>query len=562
MRIRFGTPSPSQLVVGSSASLGGITCLGLLGGLVGVRSTNSFSALLVVAAGIALGVFAAQRLDVESSAHSRTDRFTLVVPGLFLAAGLRWLVRPASIRLSWLFDTWDGTTNPGVVTYSMVTGNIGHDTSIVSQWETYPRAPHFAIGQVARLAEGVGLSSATDRTTIYALGLWFTYSIMLAAVGLVAVRLAQVLGFDRRVALPIALVAQAFLCLATNLEKTLLLHSLSFLTCIAVCMSLVVVWLSLEQRDELHWRGLLLFSLHIVVVVETFPLVLPFVAVIVMVMVARFGKQIPFQSPFAMASLIVPLAIATPRLLDQFQHSTQTDHVATGGHLLALSSGLVVALGLVGILGAIVFAFRHRVGRHAAIVLVGSILVPAAAWVMVGNFDRTYGLNYYPKKVELFTLVVVVAMAPVALLRPLRQFRRHLVGKAAGAITAALVVLAIWNGPLSTPSTIPADSPARRYITAAFDEADNSSESVVFGPNVMMSTYASMMSNLIDKKYWSVGYTNDRLLTIFQQLSVADPNTAVQQLCSVLIRKPAVAAVVGATTSYRKRCDSMGFSRP
>jgi hypothetical protein len=181
---------------------------------------------------------------------------------------------------------------------------------------------------------------------------------------------------------------------------------------------------------------------------------------------------------------------------------------------------------------------------------------------MVGNFDRTYGLNYYPKKVELFTLVVVVAMAPVALLRPLRQFSRHFGGKAAGAITAALVVLAIWNGPLSTPRTIPADNPARRYITAAFNEADNSSESVVFGPNVLMSTYASMMSNLVDKKYWSVGYTNDRLLTIFQQLSVADPNTAVQQLCSVLSRTPAVAAVVGATRSYRKRCDSIGFSRP
>ena len=547
-------PSPTRSVVSSSTTLGVITCLGLIGGLLDVKSSSFMSALFVLSVGIAIGIAATPCFSGAPPGHSAQTAITLIIPTLFFGSAVRWLFRPASIRLSWLFDTWDGTTNPGVVTYSMVTGNIGHDTAILSQWETYPRAPHFAIGQVARLAEGVGLTSASDRTTIYAIGLWFTYALMVAAVGIVSIRLAYVVGVDNRVARWGALLSQAFLVLATNLEKTLLLNSLSFLSCIAASVSLVAVWLSINQRDELRWRDSLVVSLHIVVVVETFPLILPFIAVILAVIVAQFRRRIPFQSSAAILSLSVPLAIAAPRLLDQFQHSTQTDHVSTGGHLLGLSTGLVVALGVIGAVGAAMLAFSHRSGRYASFLLVGSILVPAAAWAMVGNFDRTYGLNYYPKKVELFTLVVIVAMAPVAFLRLLSCFTRRLGAKMGGIATATLVVIALWNGPLTTPRVIALNNPARQYIIAAFGEADRASESVVFGPNGMMSALSSMMSNLVDKHYWSVGYTNDRLVTIFQQISVASPNSAPDQLCSFVTRRPAVVVALGQGSPTRLRC--------
>jgi len=553
-RLFLGPPDATRFVVGSTACLGVITSIGLLGGLLGIKSTTGISGFVVVAAGALSGWYLSRRLEEPVASRGRGDLVILALPTLFVASALRWLVRPPSIRLSWLFDTWDGTTNPGVVTYSMVSGNIGHDTSILSQWETYPRAPHFAIGQLARVAEGIGFTSASDRATLYAVGLWVTYALVLAAVGVVMVRLAGAMGVNERAARPFAVVAQSFLLLSTNLEKTLFLHSLSFLACIAACLSLVVLWLSISSRGELTWRSLFLISLHVVIVVETFPLMLPFVAIILMVLLVRFRSTIPTHSVTSMSVLLVPLAIAAPRLIDQFRHSSKTDHVSTGGHLLALSEGTAISIGLFGVVGAVLLMRSRGVGRSAAAVLLGAILVPATAWMMVGNFDRTYGVNYYPKKVELFTLVVVVAMAPAPLVGLLRRVLEMLSVRAVGTALTAVAALAVWNGPLTAPRLVASSDPARRYIVATFDEANRASESVIFGSNVMMSTYASMMANLIDKEYWTVGYTNDRLLTIFQQLSVAKPDTSVEDLCRVVSRRPADVSLISERRVTRTRC--------
>jgi len=551
-----------RLAIASVVCLGAIASLGILGGLLDVRSVSFLSAVAVVATGITCGLVTTRGSQRAGVDDVDVGRSVVIVPMVFLLSAARWLIRPAGTRLSWLVDTWDGTTNPGVVSYSVVSGNIGRDTTVLSQWETYPRAPHFAVAQLARIAEGFGFGSATDRATIYAIGLWFTYAVMLLAVGVVAMKLSYALGVPSRLAIVGAVVAQSMLMLAGNLEKTLLLHSLSFIACIACCVSLVAVWISLDHATQISPRHLLVLSLHIVVVVETYPLMLPFVVVVLGLLVHRHRGRIPLHSVGAVTAFALPLAIAAPRLLGQAQNSVTENQVSGGGHLLFLSSFAVLVVVVVSTVAVGILATSHRPGRGAALVLAGAIAVPVAAWLLVGNFDRTYGANYYPKKAELFVLVVVAAVVPAALLKALSRLITRM-GPASMAVTMVVVVLmATWNGPLSLPRLIESSSQSRRYVDIALHEADNPSEVVIFGSNVTMSTYTSMLANLLDKNYWSVGYANDRLLRMFQQISVAKKETPPQELCKMVSRRPAELVIVDSKSTKRISCDSLDSSQP
>lgn len=548
--------TPERLIIALVAWLGTTTCIGLLGGLVGVTSTTFLSAVAVHLIGVVLGAC----VTLPAAKLKSDDRSffapTLGVPILFFVSSARWLIRPAGARLEWFLGTWDATTNPGIVTYSLVTGNIGDRRATISQWDTYPRAPHFAIGQLSRIAEGFGFDSAVDRATIYALGLWFTYAVLIAAVGVTLVCLARAIGTDHRVASAASIVAQSFMMLSINLDKTLLLHSLSFLACIATCLSLFIVWLVIAREEFISWRGLLIVSLHVVVVIETYPLLLPFVAVVLAVMILQFKMRLPFHSWSGMMALVAPLAIAAPRLIDHLHFAVAVDQVAAGGHLIALPVGEAITCGAVGLTAVLLLGFHRPLGRRAAAVLLGALIVPIVSWVMVGNFDRTYGMNYYPKKVELFALAVVVAMAPVALISRVGFLTKKLHSKKSGLVLVLIVSLAVWSGPLTTPSVNSGRNSARPYVEAALAEADNPSEVVIQGRDVMLSTYATMLSNQLDKRYWSTGYNGDRLVVMFQQLSVVKRNTPALKLCRYVSRRPAEVIILEKGTTTRVACDA------
>lgn len=288
---------------------------------------------------------------------------------------------------------------------------------------------------------------------------------------------------------------------------------------------------------------------------------LPFVVVVLGLLVHRHRSRIPLYSPGAVTAFALPLAIAAPRLFGQAQNSVAGNQVSAGGHLLALSSFAVLVVVVVSTVAVGILATSHRPGRGAALVLAGAIAVPVATWLLVGNFDRTYGVNYYPKKAELFALVVVAAVVPAALLKALSWLITRL-GPASMVVTMVVVVLAAtWNGPLSVPRLIESSSQSRRYVDIALHEADNPSEVVIFGSNVTMSTYASMLANLLDKNYWNVGYANDRLVTMFQQISVAKKGTAPQGLCKILSHRPAELVIVDSRTTKRIFCDSPDSSQ-
>jgi len=316
------------------ATLGNLTCLGLLLGYLNLRSTSfiSASSVLLVSLSAALRLTGGVLTSHEPRPRSNT---ALIVPLLFLLAGCRWLFRPSDVRLSWLFRTWDGITNPGLVTYSKITGNIGSDISTLTQWETYPRAPHFALGQLSRVAEGLGYGNTSHRLTIYAVGLWFTYSLVILGIGTVIKRAGDALKLNNRRTSVVAILAQLSVVVSGFLDKTLLLHSLSFLACIAVCLSLIALWVDHVNDVELKWQQVLLGALHLVVIVETFPLIYVFVTVYFGLFFRRFVASESFKDPLAVASLVVPFAIIGPRLLQQMRVATASNHVEAGGICLA-----------------------------------------------------------------------------------------------------------------------------------------------------------------------------------------------------------------------------------
>lgn len=523
-----------RIVVGVSGILGIITCAALVCGYFDWHLNSAVGALGILMVGVLGGLFLGGR-----PTFGRTEIFVgstvWIVPSLFLLAGLRWFLQPADIRLGWLFETWDGTTNSGLVTLSRVLGNIGRHSAVITQWETYPRAPHFVLGEIARVCEIVGLGTAADRVTIYAIGLWLTYAALLLAVGALTVRLGQLIGGGARGLAFLATISQSALIVPALLNKTLFLHSLSFLMCVVTCISLTLLWIELSQKSSPDWRSASCLVLHVVLIIETFPLVFVFPVAVFALFLRRFGWAGILGSKHLVLAVSIPVAIATPRLIDQVHAALETDHVAMTGHLLAFSMRTVQVAMVIGVLGIVVLFRSKGTAREVSILMAGALLVPVVAWVMVGNFDRTYGVNYYPKKVEFFAFYYLVATAPLAvfcLRKATPIFRSRFPLGVATAVST--VVLALWIGPATEPRVVSTQNPARRYLVQSLEEAQRPGQAIIFGKNAELSAYASMFSNLNDRTFWDLGYLNDRLVTIFQQVSTAKSDAEAEDFCQIV----------------------------
>jgi hypothetical protein len=556
--MRVSTPriSANRLLITGTSFLGLTTTVGIVLGWVDGGSRRWWTAAILLLGAFALSLLITRRNHPSNNVPTALDFLPALLPTAFVLAASRWLFQPAGVRLSWLIDTWDGTTNPGVVTYSYITGSIGRDSEVLTQWEAYPRAPHFLLAQIQHLLDLFGTQSISSRTTVYALGLWVSYAFVLLAVGVLARAILDSFGITSRLSSLVVVMVQLPLGLSWFTEKTLFLHSLSFLASILASIAMLSHWLNVRRRLTASWRDVAVLALSTTVVVETFPLLLPVPLAVWFLFLLHLGCGVPTDGWKGIVVGALVLGIAAPRLYQQAVHSAATDHVSTGGHLLALPTWAVIASLVAVVVGSLRFGFSSKSSRQGvlAVVLLAIASVPGVAWIMVGNFDRTYGVNYYPKKVEIFAFIAILAFVP-ALILGFGWFRRVDINRRTTAFAVAMVsLLFLVLGPGRSLRLAPSESVSARLVSAALEEAAFESESIIVSGDTYSSTLASMLSNLLDERNWSRGYVNERLLGLYQQLSVrlnAEPD---ESLCNIPTDGRAVIVRIDGGQTSRARC--------
>jgi hypothetical protein len=556
--MRVSTPrfSANRLLITFTAFLGMTTSVGIVLGWMNTGSRHWRSATLLLVFSLAFAIFLTHPNGLGNVRRSTHKWVPAALPAIFILTSVRWLFQPAGVRLAWLIDTWDGTTNPGVVTYSYITGSIGRDARVLSQWEMYPRAPHFLLSQIQHVLDLFGVQSISTRATTYALGLWVTYALVILAVGVLARAVLDTTHLTSRTSLMAIPLIQLPIGLSCFLDRTLFLHSLSFFAAIIGSIAQLAHWLTLRQQPKTTWKDVAVFALCTTVVIETFPLLLPVSLVTWLLFLLRSTRSGTTDGWKSIVVLALVSAIAMPRLHQQAVHSAASDHIALGGHIFALPVWtLLLAVAVMAFTIARTWCqSKNSAGGAVTAIAVAILLAPAVSWATVGNFDRVYGVNYYPKRVEYFGFLAALSLLPALVFSFPKLRNIKLSVRAFIIFICAVATFFVCLGPGRKPTVVARDSGTAKLVTAALREAAFESESIIANGDTYSSTLASMLSNLLDLRNWSRGYVNERLLGFYQQVSVRLNVEPDESLCDILTDSRAVIVRLDGGIANRERC--------
>jgi hypothetical protein len=548
--------SATRLVLFANSFLGTTTSIGIVLGWTGTGSHGPMSSLALLACGLSASHFITRKHSTSTERSESTEKSVVLLPLLFLLLSGRWLLRPVGSRLSWLASTWDGTTNPGVVTYSFLKGSIGRDFSSISQWQSYPQAPHFLLGQVQNLAEILGTQSASSRATIYALGLWTTYALLILSVGVLAQELLHSVESSSRLISIAVPTIQMPLILPWFLERTVFLHSLSLLTSLIASTAMITQWLHMRSQPVTRWRELVVFALCTTAVIESFPLLLPIPIVIWILTLLDLRRRQLENSGRSAVIVCLLLAVAAPRILLQAQQNAANSHVSIGGHILAIPTPLVYLAAAFVLFSSVRLASSKTfaASRSLVTIILSIASVPLLTWIQVGNFDRTYGVNYYPKKCEYAAFVVLLGFVPLILLGNEKLRRVNPMKSWTCVMITITCLFGAYFGPLRLPRMPNPNSSIARLTSEALNEASLPSESLIISEDTPASILASMLSNQLNTRTWSLGYVNDHLTSLYQQLSVRLNVDSDAELCALLSDSSGSILRLSETDVSREKC--------
>jgi hypothetical protein len=214
-----------------------------------------------------------------------------------------------------------------------------------------------------------------------------------------------------------------------------------------------------------------------------------------------------------------------------------------GGQLFPVPIGwLIAALALSGVVLVALLVSKKMTAAFAFLCVVsGAVMVPAVIWAIVGNFDRSFGVNYYPKKAEYVTLVMLVPIATgccaMVFDRLIRSTDR---ARVVSRITIVLVVVfgaaQVVRGPgeyLVRKSG--GNSEAAGLLDAALAEARRPGMSVIFDERRPdLSINASLLSNYVDESFWSEPNSQTRNFVLGQQLLGFQPGQSLTDFCPII----------------------------
>jgi hypothetical protein len=505
--------------------IGFATTAGLLAGLLNVRLVGEPNAryLLLVLLLATLSVF---RTNSNSEFRSEDSLARHVSYAVFATVGIAFfLLSTIKNVFGWLLNTWDGGSQPGIITQVWYQGNIDYVGEIPTGFVGYPRGIHFV--------ESLILSTLTDATyspkiatSFFALANIVMYTILLATVMLVARQLFCLIDansneskgkqFFTTLGAPVVFFSSFFV------NGLFFLHSVNFWIAVVCTLTALQVLISLLDKSgsakNIGHVDALCLTACIIITGHNYPILLPLVSLIAILALGTLIQKRNESSgtkarvrTFVITCNLFSLTVAAISFYNFLKYpSTEGDRFQFSGAINTLPlSAIITILTL-----ALLWLYSNQVSNDAhqfekfllPLVFLGVIGIWMILWYLAGSSDRSFGANYYPKKYEYALVILVLPFAFAYLdgllnrvnLRPsISFFSTNLIF--IRMIALSIFILGIFN--FSNPIT----SLARANVAlsdAVVHEAGIPGPSTIVSESGNISLAASIMSNSIDISFW------------------------------------------------------------
>ena len=499
--------------------IGFATTAGLLAGLLNVRLVGEANSryLLLVLLLVTMNIYR-KRQNVDLADKDLMTRYLSL--SLSAVAGITFFLLSTSTNVfGWLLNTWDGATQPGVVTVIWGQGHIDYVGDIPTGYEGYPRAIHFV---EAWLTSSLNDFEYSPKLTVsfFALTNIVVYLTLIFALHAFAKGLFSI--SSRKV--PIGNHSIALFLFGTVILSPFFIQGLFFHHSVNFWVSLICILvggsicLDMTNGETLVRKRMpttidrLTITASIVIVSHSYQMLLPIVFFIALFFVALQMKsriRTGFRAQYLTVLNLLSLVISTIALFNWFNYpSSEGDRLTFTGALTTIPIEIVVTC-LFATLIWIWICDRQSSWRQIEryflpLFFIGITLCWLALWLISGSLDRSPGLNYYPKK---FEYAMVILMLPffatgTAMLLSL-VFQKIVHGTWIKFYAFGMSFVMLYLG--LTNLTKPIDDLNRAFSSvsdAAIKEASVEGPSTIVGETGHISLAGSFLSNTLDLSFW------------------------------------------------------------
>ncbi len=531
--------------------VGLIIFIGLICGYVDVIPPFWFQVVLTLLL-VLLMITAWRRdwLDINPTHRTVSEpNYILVIPGLFFISMFSLAVVTPNRVIAYLLNTWDGSSNAGLVRGMQVAGAIDFSPrNRIGQWSNYPRGAHYVASWIADLIPGGGVLEPRQTALVFVLVIWTIFTLLVIQAGRLVSILASNFGVSERNRLPAVLLSQVLFITPLILNQVLRLHSLAFITALAVSLYALVHCIKTTlQKAEVTINYLFTLSVIFLVATNTYPIAVPIVLISALPLLFRsicFIQGNDSTKRTITIALISTMMISSGCIsfLSLIDATNPEERYSLGGHMHVLDLKWIYAAIFTSVLVSL-FAMLHN--RLAGLVSLSATIILFAMWrllwILADSGDRTYGLNYYPKKMEYFLLVL---LAPVS-------FSLLLVFKSdvfrviktpflmiSWCVAIPIVCIQIYSGIYKVMlKPIASDRYADVIVPIIQQEAVVKGRSIIWDSSAPdISRYGSFLTNYLDVSSWEVAYPDTWELNVIlhQQLVGKTSDSEILELCPIV----------------------------
>jgi len=501
---------------------------------------------------LALVVVVSFQTDNNVPTLKRAEQFPnalFIAPFTFFIASVTTAFFAPTRTVGYLLNTWDGSSNAGIVVGVQQIGAIDfYPENKIGDWTAYPSGGHYLVTWFVDL---IGLTQKSKPETA-ALGfiivIWFLYAFLILQLGRVAFLITGFFTDDRKINFLSAILTQAILLSPMMIEEVLKLHSIAFVLSLSVATYITAQSLILVSSARTDYaRYFLILSLSFLVSVHSYPLALPIVALafIPLLIPKRFRElcQNIADQPFHYVISVAILSIACVSFASLVDASDPASKVTSVGHMYVVDLKWIYLALVTSFVLAIIAIKRDRLlGLIIGSITTTLFLMWRALWLFADSNDRSYGSNYYQKKMEYFLLILLL---PFAVSLIISLFRFNIVGRLQQSLiqiflSASIIFTAIqfingaWN---HVPQSILKNEYADEIVPVILREADIPGRSIIWdNRNTDVARAASFLSNYLDPTSWRVAHPDpwDLNVILHQQLVARPSDAAIEELCPLV----------------------------
>jgi len=479
-----------------------------------------------------------QALTTEESANTWG---IVVLPATYLMTFGVFQLVTGSRGLSFLLNTWDGSSNSGLVRALEVNPNLTMSATSITQWENYPNFAHQFAALVSRLIQEILKDDPRTTLIVFAFVSSTLYAVLVLQVGRLAASIVLLKFHKPRAATATAIASQALFFSPSLINDFALMHSISFIA--ALIGTLIAIRSLLEVCSR---RGLVTAGFAAILVSGSYPLLslIPIIAWTVCALLDTRGISKKLLGAAALAPALV-LTYSSLAL-----NSTDGRLQATG-HIQTLPSWLVGGTTIV-----VLSLAAAQAKSRPNVTIVGITLlifgVCQFLWESSPSRSRDYGLNYYAKKFEYAALVILVPFLCALLARLVLKAlssrsdgealltRHHGVGKSPVILSFSLVAVLLVIASTMYTVVIPTerDRQAQVELEAAIEEARRPGPGIIWYTGVQAKPLTpTLMANYLDKSLWREPFLEDLNLRLFQAAQGNATDRVTQEMCEVSSRR-------------------------